>query len=46
MSENILEIRDLSIHFYTEDGDVAAVNGVNINIGAGEAAPSDDSAPW
>ena len=23
-----------------------AVNGVNISIGSGEAAPADDSAPW
>ena len=36
MSENILEIRDLSIHFYTEDGDVAAVNGVNIALARGD----------
>ena len=36
MSEKILDIRDLSIHFYTEDGDVAAVNGVNISLEKGD----------
>ncbi len=36
MNENILEIRDLVIHFYTEDGDVAAVNGANISLKRGD----------
>ena len=36
MSEKILDIRDLAIHFYTEDGDVAAVNGVNITLDKGD----------
>ena len=36
MSEHILEIRDLSIHFYTEDGDVHAVNGVDLALRPGD----------
>ncbi len=36
MKETILDIRDLAIHYYTEDGDVAAVNGVNITLEKGD----------
>lgn len=32
MNDNILEIKDLAIHFYTEDGDVAAVNGIDLAL--------------
>ena len=37
MSEKILDIRDLAIHYYTEDGDVAAVNGINISLDKGDS---------
>ena len=37
MSEKILDIRDLAIHYYTEDGDVAAVNGINISLDRGDS---------
>ena len=33
MSDNILEIRDLVVHFETDDGCVRAINGLNITIG-------------
>ena len=33
MSENILEVKDLVVHFETEDGCVKAVNGMNFSIG-------------
>lgn len=33
MAENILEIKDLVVHFETEDGCVCAVNGLTFNIG-------------
>ena len=36
MSNTILEIKDLSVHFYTEDGDVAAVNGVDLTLEHGD----------
>jgi peptide/nickel transport system ATP-binding protein len=36
VSDKILEVKDLSIHFYTEDGDVAAVNGVTIELERGD----------
>ena len=36
MSDNILEIKDLAIHFYTEDGDVAAVNGIDLSLRYGD----------
>lgn len=32
----ILDIRDLAIHFYTEDGDVAAVNGIDLKLERGD----------
>ena len=35
-NENLLEIKNLSIHFYTEDGDVAAVNDVNLSLARGD----------
>jgi peptide/nickel transport system ATP-binding protein len=36
MREMLLEIRDLRTHFYTEDGVVKAINGVNLEIARGE----------
>ena len=33
MAENILEIKDLVVHFETEDGCVCAVNGLTFDIG-------------
>ena len=36
MRETLLEIRDLRTHFYTEDGVVKAINGVNLEIAPGE----------
>ena len=36
MNDNILEIKDLAIHFYTEDGDVAAVNGIDLALRHGD----------
>lgn len=33
MAENILEIKDLVVHYETEDGCVCAVNGLTFNIG-------------
>ena len=33
MSENILEVRDLVVHFETDDGVVKAINGLNFSIG-------------
>lgn len=36
MNDNILEIKDLAIHFYTEDGDVAAVNGIDLALQHGD----------
>ena len=36
MNDNILEIKDLAIHFFTEDGDVAAVNGIDLALRHGD----------
>ncbi len=36
MRDVLLEIRDLRTHFYTEDGVVKAINGVNLEIARGE----------
>lgn len=36
MKDTILDIKDLNVHFFTEDGIVEAVNGLNINIKKGE----------
>src|SRR4029450_2220338 len=36
MREVLLEIHDLRTHFYTEDGVVKAINGVNLEIARGE----------
>ena len=36
MREMLLEIHDLRTHFYTEDGVVKAINGVNLEIARGE----------
>ena len=33
MSENILEVKDLVVHYETDDGCVQAVNGMNFSIG-------------
>ncbi len=33
MNDNILEIRDLVVHFETDDGCVHAINGLNLTIG-------------
>lgn len=35
-NNTILDIRDLEIHFYTEDGDVAAVNGIDLKLERGD----------
>lgn len=35
-NNTILDIRDLEIHFYTEDGDVAAVNGIDLKLEKGD----------
>jgi oligopeptide/dipeptide ABC transporter ATP-binding protein len=35
--DNILEIIDLKTHFFTDDGIVKAVDGVNLTIGVGES---------
>lgn len=34
--ENLLEIKDLSIHYITEDGTVKAVDDMNLSVGKGE----------
>ena len=36
MSEHLLEIKELEVQFHTMDGDVHAVNGISLNIDAGE----------
>jgi oligopeptide/dipeptide ABC transporter ATP-binding protein len=36
MPDVLLEIRDLRTHFFTEDGVVKAINGVNLEIASGE----------
>ncbi len=36
MSEHLLEIKDLNVQFHTMDGDVFAVNGIDLFIDAGE----------
>lgn len=36
MNDKLLEINDLVIHYITEDGDVAAVNGINLSIERGK----------
>ncbi len=33
---NLLNIKDLSIHYTTEDGNVKAVNNIELQLGAGE----------
>ena len=35
-TENLLEIKDLSIHYVTESGTVHAVEGLNLQLGVGE----------
>lgn len=35
-SEKLLSIRDLTIHYFTDDGVVKAVNGINLDIAKGE----------
>ncbi len=36
MSENILEIKDLSVEFHTDDAQIYALNGINLSIKKGE----------
>jgi ABC-type dipeptide/oligopeptide/nickel transport system ATPase component len=36
MRDVLLEIRDLRTHFFTEDGVVKAINGVNLEVAGGE----------
>src|SRR2546425_12558595 len=36
MPDVLLELRDLRTHFFTEDGVVKAINGVNLEIARGE----------
>ena len=36
MTSPILEVRNLSTHFFTDDGEVKAVRGVNFSVEAGE----------
>ncbi|ABR48044.1 oligopeptide/dipeptide ABC transporter, ATPase subunit [Alkaliphilus metalliredigens QYMF] len=36
MDSKVLEIKDLKIHYFTEDGEVLAVEGVNLGINEGE----------
>jgi len=37
LSSNILEIVDLKTYFFTDEGTVKAVDGVNLTIGEGES---------
>ena len=34
--ENLISIRDLTIHYFTDEGVVKAVNGLSLSVGAGE----------
>ena len=34
--ENLISIRDLTIHYFTDDGVVKAVNGIDLDIAKGE----------
>ena len=36
MSENILEVKDLCTSFFTDSGEVKAVNGVSFNLSPGK----------
>ena len=36
MSENILEIRDLVVEYHTDDADIYALNGINLDVKKGE----------
>ncbi len=36
MSDNLLEVKNLNIHFFTDEGVVKAVNGVNLNVKRGK----------
>ena len=33
---NLLELKDLVIHYFTDEGVVKAVNGLNLSVAAGE----------
>lgn len=33
---NLLELKDLTIHYFTDEGVVKAVNGLNLSVKAGE----------
>ena len=36
----LLELKDLTIHYFTDEGVVRAVNGLTLSVGAGETAVS------
>ena len=36
MSQNLLEIKGLNIHYLTEEGSVKAVNNMNLELNTGE----------
>ena len=36
MSQNLLEIKGLNIHYVTEEGSVKAVNNMNLELNSGE----------
>ena len=43
MEENVLEIKDLKTYFYTPDGIVKAVDGINLSVkGAASSALSEN----
>jgi peptide/nickel transport system ATP-binding protein len=36
MSDNLVEVRDLTVQFATDDGPIAALNGIDFSVAAGE----------